>query len=102
MEWDLGMVRNSSYDDYVHSNTVNYHVGDTLLLYTDGITEAKNSDGEQFGDIRLKKAFTKHASKAPDQVKEGIKNDLSEFIGEMVIDDDYTLVVIQFKDSKNG
>ncbi len=98
----LGMVRNSSYDDYVHSNTVNYHVGDTLLLYTDGITEAKNSDGEQFGDIRLKKAFTKHASKAPDQVKEGIKNDLSEFIGEMVIDDDYTLVVIQFKDSKNG
>lgn len=98
----LGMVRNSSYDDYVHSNTVNYHVGDTLLLYTDGITEAKNSAGEQFGDNRLKKAFTKHAAKAPDQVKEGIKNDLSEFIGEMVIDDDYTLVVIQFKDSKNG
>lgn len=94
----LGMVRNSSYQEYVHSNTVNYHAGDTLLLYTDGITEAKNPDGEQFGDERLKKSFTTHASKAPDQVKEGIKNDLSEFIGEMNIDDDYTLVVVQFKD----
>ncbi len=98
----LGMVRNSSYDDYVHSNTVSYHAGDTLLLYTDGITEAKNSDGEQFGDNRLKESFTAHASKAPDQVKEGIKNDLSQFIGGMMIDDDYTLVVVQFKDKKNG
>lgn len=98
----LGMVRNSSYKDYVHSNTVSYHAGDTLLLYTDGITEAKNQQGEQFGSDRLKESFTAHASKAPDQVKEGIKNDLSQFIGEMIIDDDYTLVVVQFKDKKNG
>ena len=98
----LGMVRNSSYEDYVHSNTVSYGVGDTLLLYTDGITEAKNCEGEQFGIDRLKKSFTTHTSKTPDQVKEGIKNDLSEFIGEEVIDDDYTLVVVQFKDKKNG
>ncbi|MEP1034537.1 SpoIIE family protein phosphatase [Ekhidna sp.] len=97
----LGMVRNSSYEDYVHSNTMSYHAGDTLLLYTDGITEAKNQDGEQFGSDRLKDSFTTHASKAPDQVKEGIKNDLSQFIGEMIIDDDYTLVVVQFKDKKN-
>ncbi|WP_424963040.1 GAF domain-containing SpoIIE family protein phosphatase [Ekhidna sp.] len=98
----LGMLRNSSYGDYVHSNTVNYHAGDTLLLYTDGITEAKNPEGEQYGSERLKKAFTAHASKAPNQVKEGIKKDLSDFIGEMIIDDDYTLVVVQFKDNKNG
>ncbi len=99
----LGIVRNSSYSEYVHSNTVNYHAGDTLLLYTDGITEAKNRDGAQFGSERLKESFTTHASKSPDLVKEGIKNDLAEFIGEMIIDDDYTLVVVQFKDrQKNG
>lgn len=98
----LGMVRNSSYEEYVHSNSVSYHAGDTLLLYTDGITEAKNQDGEQFGDDRLKQSFTDHASKAPDQVKEGIKSDLSQFIGGVIIDDDYTLVVVQFKDNKNG
>lgn len=94
----LGILRNSSYENYVSSNTVNYRSGDTLLLHTDGITEAKNGNGEQFGDERLKNSFASHASKTPNQIKEGIKEDLSRFIGEVIIDDDYTLVVIQFKD----
>ncbi len=97
----LGIIRNSSYDNYVHGSTVKYYEGDTLLLYTDGITEAKNPDGEQFGSERLKKSFETHSSKSPNQIKEGIKNDLSEFIGTIDIDDDYTLVIIRFKDVKN-
>ena len=98
----LGILRNSSYGNYVHSNTLIYRAGDTLLLYTDGITEAKSQNGEQFGNDRLKASFTKHASKSPDQIKEGISSDLSEFMGGMIIDDDYTLVVVQFKEQKNG
>lgn len=97
----LGIVRNSSYDNYVHGNTLKYNDGDTLLLYTDGITEAKNLNGEQFGDERLKKSFEKHRSKAPNQLKEGIKSDLSEFIGGIDIDDDYTLVIVRLKNKMN-
>lgn len=99
----LGIVRNPTYEDYVHSNTVAYQEGDTLLLYTDGITEAKNYEGVQYGSDRLKESFTTHAKKTPDQIKERIEEDLSSFIGEMNIDDDYTLVVIQFKErTKHG
>lgn len=98
----LGMVRNSTYKNYVHANTINYQDGDTLLLYTDGITEAKNPEGEQFGGDRLKDSFAAHRSKPPNQIKEGIKNDLSEFIGGINIDDDYTLVIVKLKDKKNG
>lgn len=98
----LGILRNSSYDNYVQSNTVQYQEGDTLLLYTDGITEAKNQLGEQFGSERLKQSFTAHIAKSPNQIKEGIIKDLSEFIGTMYIDDDYTLVIVRFKDSNNG
>ena len=97
----LGILRNSSYNNYVHGCTVSYGEGDTLLLYTDGITEAKSLDGEQFGSERLKQSFETHRSKSPNQIKEGIKNDLSEFIGNIDIDDDYTLVIIQFKDLQN-
>jgi phosphoserine phosphatase RsbU/P len=92
----LGMVRNSSYAEYVHSNNIGYNSGDTLLLYTDGITEATN-DSEQFGSERLKASFASHAAKSPDQVKEGIKADLLEFIQGNEIDDDYTLVIVRFK-----
>ena len=97
----LGIIRNSKYNNYVHGNTISYGEGDTLLLYTDGITEAKSLDGEQFGSERLKRSFETHRSKSPNQIKEGIKNDLSEFTGEIDIDDDYTLVIIRFKDCNN-
>jgi len=95
----LGILRNSSYNKYVVESTIGYGDGDTLLLYTDGITEAKNESGEQFGDERLKESFEKHCTKEPNQIKEEIKNDLSNFIGALDIDDDYTLVIIKLKSS---
>ncbi|MEQ9402653.1 MAG: SpoIIE family protein phosphatase [Cyclobacteriaceae bacterium] len=98
----LGIVRNSDYAKYVESTTLNYKDGDTMLLYTDGITEAKNESGEQFGTERLKNSFTSHARKAPAQIKESIKRDLAGFTGEIDIDDDYTMVVVKFKTNNNG
>ncbi|NQZ78891.1 MAG: SpoIIE family protein phosphatase, partial [Ekhidna sp.] len=97
----LGILRNSTYSKYVQSSSISYHEGDTLLLYTDGITEAKSVGGDQFGSDRLKQSFAAHAAKSPQRIKEGIKQDLSDFIGGIIIDDDYTLVVVQFKDSAN-
>lgn len=93
----LGIVRNSSYSKYVHGSTLNYKAGDTMLLYTDGITEAKNADGKQFGVDRLKNSFGTHVQKTPVGIKEGIKEDLADFTGEIEIDDDYTFVVVKFK-----
>ncbi|MFK7952675.1 MAG: GAF domain-containing SpoIIE family protein phosphatase [Ekhidna sp.] len=92
----LGMVRNSSYEKYVQSNIISYNSGDTLLLYTDGITEAKDDKDQQFGSERLKESFTSHALKSPELVKEGIISDLLEFIQSEEIDDDYTLVIVRF------
>ncbi|MDE0471973.1 MAG: SpoIIE family protein phosphatase [Ekhidna sp.] len=93
----LGILRNSSYDKYVDKTEILYGDGDAILLYTDGITEAKNENGELFGDARLKVSFEKHCDKNPKLIKEGIKDDLSEFIGRLERDDDYTLVIVRFK-----
>ena len=98
----LGIVRNSSYAKYVDSKTLNYHHGDTMLLYTDGITEAKNESGDLFGSERLLNSFNQHARKGPIQIKEGIKRDLIEFTGSEEIDDDYTMVVVKFNGRENG
>ena len=97
----LGIVRNSNYKKYVHSTVFQYQEGDALLLYTDGITEARNSRGEQFGPERLKGSFTKYAEKTSALIKEGIKKDFGEFTRETKIDDDYTFIVVKFNANEN-
>ena len=47
------MVRNKSYTSFIQSNAFQYKSGDMMVLYTDGITEAKDGKGEEFGYDRL-------------------------------------------------
>ena len=42
----LGILRNSNFHKYVQVNEFEYHSGDVLLLYTDGVTEAVNEEGD--------------------------------------------------------
>lgn len=92
----LGIVRNSEYENYVHSNVITYRTGDVILLHTDGITEAMDADRNQFGTEGLKSALEKHAQKEPELIKEGIIEDLYSFLNGQKLDDDYTLVILKF------
>jgi sigma-B regulation protein RsbU (phosphoserine phosphatase) len=68
--------------------------GDTLLLYSDGVTEAANSVGDEFGEDVLVQTLRKsHASMAHDLVRE-IVNAVSTF-SEASLIDDVTVVAIR-------
>lgn len=92
----LGILRNSDYDKYVHSKILPYAKGDVLVLHTDGIMEAKNKDNDQFGIERLRESLAKYTSGTPAEIKDGIIQDLMDFLGGVKLDDDYTLVVVKF------
>jgi serine phosphatase RsbU (regulator of sigma subunit) len=92
----LGILRNPDYDKFVGKKTLPYESGDVLLLHTDGIIEAKNKNQELFGLDRLKKSLTRFAHKKPTEIKEGIIQDLSDFLEGYSLDDDYTLVILKF------
>ncbi len=66
--------------------------GDLLLLYTDGIPEAVDEDGEAFGFDRLEQSFA--AGGAPQEVHDRILKDLADFEGDQQLRDDRSLVVI--------
>lgn len=69
--------------------------GDFIVLYTDGVTDALNGAGEEFGLERLQKAAQAHRlSPAADVVAE-IKTQLAGFIGDSAPFDDVTLVVVR-------
>jgi serine phosphatase RsbU (regulator of sigma subunit) len=93
----LGMVRSHDYCNYIENNSVPYVSGDVMLLYTDGITEAKNQRGEEFGGERLMKAILENATKSSREIEESVIKSLYEFSGSDDINDDYTAMTVKFK-----
>ena len=73
---------------------VTLDAGDTLLLYSDGVTEAANSAGDEFGEHRLARALRESTSRtAADLVRE-IVDAVSAFSGASRADD-ITVVAIR-------
>ena len=68
--------------------------GDVLLLYTDGITEAEDNDGNFFGDERLCTLLREHHTLAPDEFIEQILAEVRLFTGTQNFRDDVSLVVM--------
>lgn len=70
--------------------------GDVILLYTDGLTEARAASGEMYGVSRLADSLSRHAVyENIDAVKQWIFNDVKKFAGDTVQQDDMALVVMR-------
>jgi sigma-B regulation protein RsbU (phosphoserine phosphatase) len=67
--------------------------GDLLLFYTDGITEAENPYGEQFGDERLLEALRRHRHLSPDEILPKVVELVSEWTASPELQDDMTLLL---------
>lgn len=73
------------------------HDQDIIVLYSDGITEAINEDGELYGLDRLIKSVNRNGSLGSSlNVFEGVSRDVTEFVGSAVQKDDMTLLVMRF------
>jgi len=73
--------------------------GDLLVAFSDGVVEANNAAGEDFGDKRLISIIEElWASRASD-IRNAIHARLSEFTGDLPVADDQTLIVVRFKHS---
>jgi serine phosphatase RsbU (regulator of sigma subunit) len=66
--------------------------GDTLVLYTDGITESFNHAGEEFGERRLIEALRRRQELPPSALIESVVTDVQEFSAKQQ-HDDITLIV---------
>ena len=68
--------------------------GDTLVLYTDGVSEAMNSEGEEFGVDRLRQIFTGRPPTSAREANEAILQAVSDFAGDNPQSDDVTCLVL--------
>jgi serine phosphatase RsbU (regulator of sigma subunit) len=93
----LGMVPDNS--KLVKEKEIELEDGDLVILYTDGITEAKNINGELYNLERLKKSILEHAPQySADGVNFHVAKDVSAFMEGHKQEDDMTLIVIKKND----
>jgi serine phosphatase RsbU (regulator of sigma subunit) len=69
------------------------HPGDTLVIYSDGVTEAANTAGEDFDVARLAAAVAAHRKRPAQQILDAITRSLAEFTLGAAQYDDITLIV---------
>jgi len=70
-------------------------VGETLLVYTDGVTEAMNEARDLFGEERLLQAVTNRASLTAEKLTESVVENVEDFVREAERSDDITLLAIK-------
>jgi len=70
---------------------------DLLVMYTDGVTEAKAEDGSMFGVERLKRLVEQNSSLGAHDLFVKIQAGIKEFIGQAPPFDDLTLIVVRVK-----
>jgi sigma-B regulation protein RsbU (phosphoserine phosphatase) len=70
---------------------------DCLILYTDGVTEALNSEGDEFGMERLMQSILTNAADGAAGIISRLTDDWRHFIGAHPQNDDVTLIVIRKK-----
>ncbi len=70
--------------------------GDSLFVYTDGVTEATNANGELFGEQRLIESLNKDDKASVSDVLRIVKEDVDEFVGSAPQFDDLTMLSFRY------
>ncbi len=86
----LGLFCNGQYT----VRTLSLNAGDRLVLYSDGITEAQDPEGKEYGDQRLTRFLRDHEQESAEQMADGILRDVAHFRQNRSPSDDMTLLIV--------
>jgi sigma-B regulation protein RsbU (phosphoserine phosphatase) len=76
--------------------TLKLNPGDTIFLYTDGVTEATDANENLFGDERLLKTLRDAGDLEPAEICPFVKSKIDEFVGDAPQFDDITMLALKF------
>lgn len=93
----LGILRDGNYSRHVKNQFWDYNPGDVMVIYTDGIPEARNANGDEYGEERLAQMLGESFYQSAEEINRHIRHDVQEFSKGLPLHDDQTLLVIKFK-----
>jgi len=89
----LGILPKATYEE----QHIDLQPGDLLFVYSDGITESQNEQGEFFGERHLQKLLTKWKNLPSEKIGTRVLEEVDVFIGDARPSDDVSLVILKRK-----
>jgi sigma-B regulation protein RsbU (phosphoserine phosphatase) len=91
----VGMVPCEIFDEMIEDHETNFENGDYLILYTDGVTEATNDEGMEFGIKNLENFVSTNSDLSPKKINRKLISKLDSFSSKQFERDDITLLTIK-------
>ena len=88
----LGVLENAKYEE----QSILLQPGDIVCFYTDGVTEARNSEGKFFGEARLFECLRSNADGTPNQVLDAVLQTVLHYTEDEPRSDDLTLLILKW------
>ena len=96
MKCNPGFLLGCFPDAFVQDEQITLNNGDTITLYTDGITEAMNEQKELYGETRLLNVFNRKKYSCLLELHHDLKDDIGQFTGEAEQSDDMTYITVKY------
>lgn len=93
----LGLEPSGDFGKHLGEEKFVLKSGDTLVLYTDGITDQRNPSGEEFGEERFYDLLKELSGGSPTEMKGGVIRALAEFSQGTDAVDDTTVLILKWK-----
>lgn len=91
----LGIDPGALLEKLLHEETVALAPGDTLVLWTDGLSDALATSGDRFGEAQVRESLCRHAAHSPRTMRESLLHEVAAFAGDGARADDLTVVLIR-------
>jgi len=89
----VGFIENITFTE----KSIQLFEGDKVILYTDGINEVSNEQGEMYSRERLHQLLKNYADLSSAELRRKIFEERNIFIGETIPEDDTTLMILEIK-----
>jgi len=94
----VGLETGEVFQATIEEKTIPIEPGDLIVFYTDGISEAMNKRGDEFGEERLRQTITRHAHEDAQTLLNQITAEVNAFAGDAKQHDDFTMVVVKVRE----
>jgi len=91
----IGLLPDKQFRSAIRQENIEIKVGDCIVLYTDGYSEAMNPNLEEYGEDRLKQLIERNRNHTPAEIIRELESDILKWQGKQPAHDDRTIVVIK-------